>query len=115
MAEEKKRLSEATKALMVAVAIFFDGLQLLIQIIPVVGQILSILISIFASLTFYLWFKINNINFVNPKRAGYLAGGFLIELTPLLNILPAWTLAVVLLIRNSNAKKKAPKLDIIKK
>jgi len=114
MPEKNKKISSATGMLMVSIALFFDSFQGLIEIIPVLGQIFSSLITIFAGLTFYLWFKINGVDFVNPKRAGYLGGGFLIELIPFLNILPAWTLTVILLVSNSN-RKKFSESDIMSK
>src|SRR3990167_4763114 len=97
MSEENKGLSSITIAFMISVALFYDAIQAIIQIIPILGQILSSLIGIFAFLTFYLWFKLKGFNFATPKRAGYLGGGLLVELIPILNILPAWTLAVTLL------------------
>jgi len=115
MQEENKGLNSITIAFMIAVALFYDVFQVLINLIPILGQILSALIGLFAFLTFYLWFKLKGLNFANPKRAAYLGGGFLIELVPILNILPAWTLAVTLLALNSKIKKIVPGLDIIKK
>lgn len=115
MAGKDKGLDNITIAFMVSVALFYDVFQALIQLIPFLGQILSSLIGVFAFLTFYLWFKMRGLNFATPKRAGLLGGGFLIELIPILNILPAWTLAVILLAIDFKIKKIAPGLDIIKK
>lgn len=108
-------LNNITIVFMVSVALFYDAVQGIINLIPILGQILSGLISMFAFLTFYLWFKLKGLNFVTPKRAAYLGGGLLIELIPILNILPAWTLAVTLLALDSKTKKVAPELDIIKR
>jgi len=97
---EKKGLDNTTIALMICVALFYDALQVLLT--PI---FMSWLASIFALLTFYTWFKIRGMNFVRPKRAGLLGGGFIIELIPIINILPAWTLTVVLLALDSKLKK----------
>lgn len=102
MPEEKKGLNNTTIALMVSVALFFDVLQWLLAFI-----FMGWLVSIFALLTFYTWFKMRGMNFVRPKRAALLGGGFIIELIPIINILPAWTLAIVLLALDSKIKKIA--------
>jgi len=110
MSEDKKGLDNTTIALMVSVALFYDALQVLLALV-FMGWIISIL----ALLTFYLWFKMRGLNFVRPKRAALLGGGFIIELIPLINILPAWTFAIVFLALDSKIKKIVPGLDIIKK
>lgn len=115
MPENNKGLSNITIAFMIAVALFYDAIQAFINLIPFLGQILSSLIGLFAFLTFYLWFKLKGLNFATAKRAGYLGGGFMIELLPLVNMLPAWTLTITLLAMDSKTKKIVPGLDIIKK
>jgi len=105
--ETNAEVKPATAALMIIVALLFDGIQAVINLIPIVGQILSFLLSIFAFLTFYVWFKMNGISFAKPKRAGKLIGGGLIELIPILNVLPAWTLAVFLIISETKINKLA--------
>jgi|SRR3989344_9617789 len=97
---EKKGLDNTTIVFMICVALFYDALQVLLALI-----FMGWLVSIFALLTFYTWFKIRGLNFVRPKRAGLLGGGFIIELIPIINILPAWTLAIVLLALDSKIKK----------
>ncbi|MEI6843280.1 MAG: hypothetical protein WCK48_02125 [bacterium] len=103
--EKKDEISFVQTVFMVTVAIIFDVVQALIELIPILGQIISIFIDIAAFFTFYLWFKMNGMNFSDPKKAGIMGGGFLIELIPILNALPAWTLAVVLLIGTTKAKE----------
>lgn len=103
MAEEKsdkKGLDNVTIALMICTALFYDALQALLTLI-----FMGWLVSIFAYLTFYTWFKIRGMNFVSAKRAGILNGGFIIELIPIINTLPAWTLAITLLALDSKIKK----------
>jgi hypothetical protein len=100
MPKEKKGLDNMTIAFMVSVALFYDFLQ-----IPLTPIFMGWLVSIFAGLTFYVWFKMRGVSFMSPKRAGILGGGFIIELVPLLNVLPAWALAVVLLGLDSKIKK----------
>ncbi len=94
---------------MISTALFFDAFQAVIQLIPGLGQILASLVGIYALLTFWLWFRLHGIKFSTPKRAGTMGGGFLIELIPLLNALPAWTLAVALIIADLRVKEAADK------
>lgn len=103
--EKDKEIKPVTGTFMIIVALLFDGIQAGINLIPIVGQILSFLISIFAFLTFWVWFKMNGVSFAKPKRAGSMGVGFLVELIPVLNMLPAWTLAVFLIISDTKIKK----------
>lgn len=102
--EKEKKLSNTTIGFMIATALFFDGFQLLINLIPILGQILSVIVGFFAFLTFYFWGEIKGFKFNTPKRGSLLGGGFIIEAIPFLNILPAWTLAVILLVLDQKRK-----------
>jgi len=95
---EQKEIGSATAFLMIFVALIYDLFQLIINLIPIAGQILSFVITIFAFLTFYLWFKIYGRSFVSPKRAMAMGAGVIIEIIPIISILPGWTVAVILLI-----------------
>ena len=113
MDDEKKEkgLKNHTIILMVAVALFFDALQWLLGFI-----FMGWLVSIFAWLTFYVWFKINGISFMKPKRFITFGGSFIIELIPVVgDVLPTWTAAITYLALDSKIKKIVPRLDIIKK
>lgn len=103
--KEPRQLKDTTIGLMISVALFYDGLQALLQLIPVAGQILAGLVAIFAFLTFWLWFRLNGIKFSTPKRSAVMGTGFIIELIPILNILPAWTLAVAIIVADLKVKK----------
>lgn len=104
---EQKEISITTLILMVGVAIFYDVFQLIIEIIPLVGQILSLFITLFAFLTFYVWFKIKGRSFASPKRAMAMGAGVIIEIIPILNILPGWTVAVLFLVGIERVEKIA--------
>jgi len=110
MPEEKKGLDNITIALMISVALFYDILQ-----VPLNFIFMGWLVTIFAFLTFYVWFKIRGLSFATPKRAMLMGGGFFIELVPLLSVLPVWTLTILILAIDSKVKKIVPGLDIIKK
>jgi len=89
--------------MMLAVALFYDMSQVGLNLIGTIpgGQAITfigtVLIDVWAFLTFYIWFKLQGVSFVNPKRGITMGGAVLIEIIPILNALPAWTLAVVIL------------------
>lgn len=105
-------INNVTATLMVSVALFYDLVQALfdlLHIIPVVGNVIATvvtaLLSVVAWLTFYVWFKMHGVHFHTAKRAVTMGAGFLIELIPVLNILPAWTLAVILIFMTARMPK----------
>lgn len=108
---ENEEISKITMWAMITVALFFDGIQILtsyIYFIPFVGFFLewaiSSGVSIFAFLTFSLWFYLAGIKF-NAKIASTTTAAFFIELIPVLSTLPAWTLSVTLVFLLSKTKK----------
>ena len=111
MPEEKKEkgLKTNTVVFMIAVALFFDALQILLTFI-----FMGWLANIFAGLTFYLWFKLHGISFMKPKRMMAFGGANLVELVPFLSIIPAWTVAVSYLALESKIQAIVPGADVIK-
>jgi hypothetical protein len=109
MEKEKNPLKDTTVFLMIFTALLFDAIQALIGWIPFSGDILSSFFSIFAFLTFFLWFKMHGIKMMTPKRLASLAGGTFVELVPYLNLLPAWTGVVVYLIGSTKIKEMTAK------
>jgi len=111
MPEEKKGLNNTTIVLMICVALFYDVLQWLLGWI-----FMGWLVSIFAGLTFYTWFKIRGMSFMKPKRFLSFGGSFIVELIPGIgDILPTWTASIIYLALDSKIKKVAPVLGIMKK
>ena len=102
---DEKELSSATTYLMVSVALIIDGLQFLINLIPLVGQVISFFITIFAYMLFWLWFRINGINLFETKRAMKSIVTFLAEMIPFIDMLPAWTYLVVTTANSTKIKK----------
>ena len=102
------KIKDSTMFLMIFSALFFDTLQALIGWIPVLGNILSDLLSIFICLTFFLWFMMVGVK-ITPKRLTALVGGGAVEMIPFLNILPAWTGVVIYLIGTTKIKEIAAK------
>lgn len=108
---ENKEISKVTMGAMIIVALFFDGIQALtiyIYFIPFIGLILGPLIgggvSLFAFMTFSLWFKLSGMKF-DSKIVSTIVGTFFIEIMPILSIFPAWTLSVVLIFILNKTKK----------
>lgn len=100
---DNNKISKITFACMIGAALFFDTVQFganLMHFIPVIGNILAVIISsgvsIFAWLTFFLWFRLVGTKF-DSKIVATTVGTFFIELIPVLNALPAWTLSIVVI------------------
>lgn len=103
--QKEPEIKTVTAVFMLIVAGIFDGIQALINLVPILGQVLSFFVGIFSFLTFYLWFKLNGISFSKPKRVLKFGGAFLFELIPILNVLPALLLSVFLMINETKMKK----------
>lgn len=108
------QVSNIVAVLIISVAVFFDLVQALIDVfhfIPVVGNIFAMvatwLVSAVAFFIFWFWFMLYGVHFNTTKRVASMGGGFLIELIPVLNALPAWTLAVILVILTARMPKIA--------
>ncbi len=95
--QKRNRVQTKDFILMIGTALFYDSLQILISLIPYVGWILSPVFSIFAGLTFFLWNAIKGWG-SSKTRKQFIIKWFLpaIELIPILNVLPVWTLRVLL-------------------
>lgn len=109
MPNEKKGLSGTTITLMVSTALLFDVLQILLAFI-----LLGWLIIPVAYLTFWLWFKMQGINFFSFRRAPTLGIGFFLEFISV-GIIPSITYTVLRISLDSKLKKFIPALDIINK
>lgn len=111
---EEKGLSNITVGLMVIVALICDMIQIVIQIAPVVGQIIAAIINVFTFLIFLIWFGVHGVRFAKPKRLLTFGGGTLVEFMSL-GILPTWTIAVLIVSLDARVGKVVQRLDIIKR
>lgn len=91
----ERRISKTTFWLMVGVAIFFDLIQIILTLLAV-GIVADSLITVVAGLTFFLWFKLKGVQFNNSKKILTAGGSFLVEAIPVLNVIPTWTISVIL-------------------
>lgn len=88
---------------MIGTALLFDGIQAFLTFI-LIGVFVNWIITIWAYLTFFLWFSFLGIHFMKPANFTSLNGGLIVELIPLLNALPTWTLAVTIIIAKATAE-----------
>lgn len=105
----KSSLPKSTVVMMTITALFFDGLQAGLTLFGI-GLIASPFISVFAGLVFFLWFMLHGISLVTPKRFLAMGGGWLTELIPAVDALPAWTAAVWYTISTTKVLETAQKL-----
>ncbi len=111
--EQQKQISNIIAMFMVAVALFFDalvGLFWLFHLVPIffIGNIFAsistTLVNVFAGMVMTLWFVLLGVKLMNKKRVATMASGWVIGTIPLLNIIPAWTLATILTIATTRSK-----------
>ena len=119
--QQKKQhvIPALTAVLMLGTASFYDLLQVgvnLLQglnaLVPGLGVALVFLLglplTIWAWLTFYVWFKLHGVSFMQPKRFAIMSiCGFA---DAIMNILPAWIAAVGLLILSTRAEELLAKV-----
>ena len=94
MAAEKIKKGQISKKdfiLMLSVAIFFDIIFGLIQIIPGVGSVAASVFNVIPLMLFFIWYRLLGVDFANPKKSISFFGASIIEIIPGVNILPAWT------------------------
>src|SRR5688572_20772735 len=93
--EKRNRVKESDFILMMGTALFFDTLQALLSAIPIIGWVLSSLVSVFAWLTFYVWSSAkgwgvsDSVKQLITKTAIQYALP-LFEIVPGANVLPIW-------------------------
>jgi hypothetical protein len=97
-----KGLDNVTVCLMIGTAVFFDALQLLLDFI-----FMGWLVTIFAWLTFIVWFIIKGISLWTIKRVSILGIGTIVDLIPFLGAF-AWTAMIITLALDSKIKKVLP-------
>ena len=68
MEKKEPQIKDTVVFLMIFTALCFDGIQALLGWVPVVGNIFSDILSLFAFFTFLLWFKMYGIEMLTPKR-----------------------------------------------
>jgi len=106
MTENKKKIDNIDATLMIGTALLIDGTQAFLTLI-LIGPFVNWLISIFAWMTFFLWFMLKGIKFTkNPKKIFTFMGGSLMEIIPIVASLPAWTATITTIIFMERAENK---------
>ena len=97
--EPRERISGATATFKAVTAGMFDFLQGILNF-AIIGVVMSSLVSVAAWLTFFMWFKFHDVGFFEGgvRKVIIMGAALLVEIVPILNTLPAWTVAVLLLI-----------------
>jgi hypothetical protein len=93
-----QRISNLNAGLMVIVALLFD----LVGVVPV----LNIVTEFIALLIFGLWFFFLGVGFMNPRRFATVLIATVIELIPIVSILPGLTVAVIITIVTVRSEDK---------
>jgi hypothetical protein len=96
----KDKFGETTVYLMIGTAIFFDVFIAIIDLLDFVSfglasLLLGSMFDMMAGMTFVLWFKIKGAKF-GKRRTLSLMGGFIAKFIPLIDLLPDWTMAILL-------------------
>lgn len=85
---------------LILVALLFDGIQVFLTLI-IIGAVLNWIVSLFAMMTFYVWLKLLGVSYWEGngtrKLLSFMGAGF-IEMVPIFNAIPAWTLFAILII-----------------
>lgn len=88
---------------MVGAAILFDTIQIAtkgLHAIPGLGSVIALfsgwIVSVLAWLVFYLWFRLSGVGLLDKgvRKLLLFLAGFIIELIPIINAVPAWTFTV---------------------
>ena len=115
MTDHPKKISNTSAALMLSVATLYDGLQALLAFF-LIGFLVNWLISIFAILTFFTWFKIKGVQLANIKKSAVLGLAAFLELTPA-GFIPSFVISVGIIIAITRtedlllSKKRQEELD----
>ncbi len=105
--ETKKGVGKVTFVMMMTLAITCDIiLALIASFIPFVGWVINAFLTIIIFLTFFMWFKMKGIKFNSPRKLATLPIGLIIELIPYINILPGWTVSVIINTQAGNLTSK---------
>jgi hypothetical protein len=105
---KEKGLKPTTVWLMIGTAIFFDMLQILLDFL-----LMGWLVTIFGSLTFWLWFKLHGYSFTKPSRLAGSLVTMVIDVVPVLGWF-AWTIAITTFVLKNKIQESVPGTDVTK-
>jgi hypothetical protein len=107
------RIGVLTSFLMVGLALIYDGLQALVEVVSLgfLGWLINPLIDFWAFLTFFTWFTLKGAGFVKPGKAITLGSSSFLEMIPYFNDLPVWTAGVIIMIAQTDAEDVVGKIS----
>lgn len=76
-----------------------------------VGVVVNRAIDVFVGLTLPLYFQMNGVSMVNPKRALSMLAAFGLEFVPVIDALPLWVLDVAFIYSTTKVKNVAAKMS----
>lgn len=97
-AVKKERIGTAESVTLIFFALICD----VISLIPVANDVIAIVAPIIFGIAFYLM----GVGILSPKKALTAAIGLVVEVVPVISMLPAYTLGVVLIIHLTHAEDK---------
>lgn len=109
--KKEKKVGTVSQFGMMALAIGTDGLQALLAVISIgiIGIAVNSVISAFVGMIFFIWFAVLGVNFINLKRLSVFAITLVIEMVPIFNDAPMWTIGIALIIASANAESTSKK------
>jgi len=96
--EIEYRVSEVMKIFLVSFAIAMDAIQVLLNLFAI-GVIINRVLGIFIWLIFMTWFLLLGGTFFKTKSFSILLGSSLIEMIPVLDLIPGWTVSTLYIIK----------------
>jgi len=89
-----ERVGSVTGKFMIAIAVLVDITQFLLVLIPFVGWLLGMVLSIVASFLFGIWFSHHGVSLMSSKRVLGFLGTMVGEWIPFISAAPFWTCLV---------------------
>ena len=79
---------------MIAVAVIYDLAQAFLTLIGI-GFLVNWIITIWATLTFGTWMALRGVSPLKARRGATWGVSILIEIIPILQVLPGWTISAI--------------------
>ena len=100
-------MSRMTGVLLITIAVVVDFIQFVLTLIPYIGWILSMIVSICATFFFGIGFYHSGVNLFSSKMILGTLGTLVGEVAPLINGVPFWTIRALTAVRLVRRKESA--------
>ncbi|PIT96785.1 hypothetical protein COT82_01285 [Candidatus Campbellbacteria bacterium CG10_big_fil_rev_8_21_14_0_10_35_52] len=98
IATKKQKIGNIQWIFMLGVAVMIDIIQIFLLFFFGVGLIVNRFITIFAAMTFFLWFALNGVTFLTGKMSNQkmfrFFGAAFGEFIPIIGSLPLWSFGI---------------------